>query len=362
MSKGGAEDESTARPVFGLSEEELRPIVDSIAREPVASFCVSIEHEMCGHYGYSADKLIPTFIYTTKGGQKGKKTIFVKRFREPGAREAHHYANLEEYDAPIPRMYGFLTDADDREICFLEYLEPVDALHPFHDFVGDYGQFTEFLAAIAHFNTIQPSGEYAAGLPRDDFGQGLREAIAALERIWVHGQKGELGVDLRAFCSGPDKRLERLKKLAEKLMQPVAAMKAGLCHNDFAPDSTAYRRDTGKLLIFDLEYLGFGPRFRDVAHWLGAPEDYYPRCRPRHELARLYLRHYVQHGGQPVPVKRLLEEAHILWQAQTLSMLWWLNYRAIDGLVDWTEDRDEGRRTCQDDLRKQLSALCHEAS
>ena len=46
MSGGGAKDTSTARPVFGLSEEELRPIVNSIACEPVASFSVNIEHEV----------------------------------------------------------------------------------------------------------------------------------------------------------------------------------------------------------------------------------------------------------------------------------------------------------------------------
>jgi len=60
--------------VFGLTRSQLGPILASIAGEPVASFGVSVEHHVPGYYGYSAEKVIPTFSYTTRSGGKGRET------------------------------------------------------------------------------------------------------------------------------------------------------------------------------------------------------------------------------------------------------------------------------------------------
>ena len=68
---GGSSRESgnTATPVFGLTKAQLRPVVEEIAGEPVDCFDIAIEREVEGQYGYQADKVIPTFMYTTASGR-----------------------------------------------------------------------------------------------------------------------------------------------------------------------------------------------------------------------------------------------------------------------------------------------------
>lgn len=40
-------------------------------------------------------------------------------------------------------------------------------------------------------------------------------------------------------------------------------------------------------------------------------------------------------------------------------MLGWCLDRALDGQVDWTNDREEGQRLCRDGLYKVLNDLLH---
>ena len=75
--------------------------------------------------------------------------MFVKWFWEAGPREARHYENLGLLGAPIPELYGSLTDPEGKEVLFLEYLEPICQLHPFDAFVRDVPCFRQFLAVGA---------------------------------------------------------------------------------------------------------------------------------------------------------------------------------------------------------------------
>lgn len=349
------DDNEKVTPVFGLTKSQLQPVVDNIAGETVTSFDIGIEHQVKGHYGYGAEKVIPTFSYTTKSGGKGKVTIFIKHFHAPERTEAHHYVYLNRQQAPIPKMYGALTDSDQREIIFLEYLKPIDDLHPFHQFFSDLDRFQKFLAVAARFNAIKLLGKYATQLPRRDIGQWLMES--RLDSIWKHACKGELGDTIKQICSSSVDKLPRLEMLASKLIEPIKRMDIGLNHNDFYPDSTGWRRDTNELLILDLETVGFAPRFYDVARWLGIPDDIQPRCCPRRELAQYYLKQYKYWGDSYVSIHQFIEEISILCMAQTFNMLWFRLRRALDGKVDWTEDRDEGRRIYREDLYKNLSFL-----
>jgi len=362
-------------PIFGLTKSQLRPIVESIVSgETVASFEVGVRHQVRGPYGIRAEKVIPTFSYTTTSGCTGRTTVFVKRYYDPGPREAHHYAYLANHDAPIPRMYASLTGQDQRETLFLEYLDAVTDDDPYYlehyqAFLHDGHSFSHFLAAIAHFNAIRPSPEYEARL-REDMAQRpgppgwswerrMATAASVLNRIDEGARRGELGGPLAQLSSGA--ALRPLCRLAERLVEPIGQMETGLCVNDFYPHGTGWRRQTGELLIFDLEAVGFEARFYDVAPWLGAPDDVQPRCRPRKELAWYYLQQYVRWGGCPVRVDDFLEETRILWLAWTLQMLsWWLG-EAINGPVDRTiKDSPEYRLANRDELHRRLSHLIHQ--
>lgn len=346
-------------PVFGLTKAQLRPIIGNIVSEPVVSFDVTIERQVQGFSGYSADKVIPTVTYITQSGRMGRATVFVKRFHRTGPAEAHHYAALQKHDAPIPRMYGVMTDQDGKEMLFLEYLDPVGDVQASEHFADDLDQFRQLLAVTARFNAIEPSGEYAANLPRRDIDRGLGDACVTLEHIWDHACKGDLGDALKQLCSSSRDRLAQLQKFAMGLIEPVSQIEIGLIHGDIYPENTGWRRETGELLILDLEWIGFGPRFYDAARWLGAPDDLQPHCQRRAELAGYYLEQYVLQGGAAVPLERFMKEVSILWIAQILDIMWFRLRHALDGRVDWTEDREEGRRFFRDALYENLCVLLH---
>ncbi|MBC8234169.1 phosphotransferase [bacterium] len=346
-------------PIFGLTKSQLRPIINNIvSNEPVDSFDVSIEHEVQGYYGYQAEKIIPTFIYTTTAGNTGKVIVFVKWFYREGPAEAHNYIYLAKHNAPIPRMYGTFK-SHQREMLFLEYLTPVTDSD---GFLNDADQFHQFLALVARFNAIQPSQEYASQLPRHDIGRSLKESVPVLNSIWDYACKGELGDALKQFCSSSEDNLNRLQNLAKQLIAPVNQMETGIAHTDFYPENTGWRRETRELLMLDLEFVGFAPWFYDVAGWIGAPDDIQPRCLPRRELAQYYLEQYIRRGGCPVQLEQFLEETHILWMAGELKMLGWRLGRALDGCVDWTDDHEEGRRFFREGLRRDLSILLRQVS
>lgn len=329
----------SAIPVFGFAKSQLWPIVESIAGAPVVSFEVTIEHRVAGRYGDRGDKVIPTFEYKTQCGHFARATVFVKRHCEPGPAEAYHYAYLAEHGAPIPRMYGWLTDQNKREVIFLEHLDVVTDEDPYLEFLSDPGRFRQFLSATARFNAIRPSGSYAEQLRRQEWGVQLTRAARVLENIWDLARKGELGRGLAEFCSGPRDRLTRLQTLAERLISPVSRMERGLCLYDHRPCDTGWRRETGELLIFDLEFVELLPRFWDMAEWLGAPEEVRRVCCPRTELAGHYLEEYVRSGGSRVAVDEFLEEARILWTVWHFTDLWWRRDRALGkGSAHLTKD------------------------
>jgi hypothetical protein len=60
-----------------------------------------------------------------------------------------------------------------------------------------------------------------------------------------------------------------------------------------------------------------------------------------------------------VPLSEFLEETRLLGLADALMMLSFDTGRALDGKVDWTEDRDEGRRVFREEVHRQVSILLH---
>ena len=355
--------ENTVTPIFGLTTAQLRPIVENIAHgEPIASFHITIEHQVQGFCGYSAEKAIPTFHYTTQSGVTGETTVFVKRFHRTGLAEAHHYIGLQKHQAPIPYFYGILTDTDNLEILFLEYLEPIGDIQACESFMDDLDNFRQCMATTAHFNAIQPSGEYAIQLPRKNMAQGLTDAAVTLESIWDHACNGKLGDDLRRLCLDSRNGLQQLQTFARNLIEPVLKMDTGLIHSDLYPENTGWRRVNEELLIIDLEWMCLGPRFYDAAAWLGAPHDLQLHRDHRRELAQYYMAQHVRWGGSEAPLDQFMKECSVLWMARTLIMLWFGLARALDGRVDWTEDREAGRRFFYEELHKHLSALLQEAT
>jgi hypothetical protein len=354
---GRADNHVNSIPVFGLTKAQLQPIIDNIADQPVASFHITVQHQVQGFSGYSADKIIPTFTYTTESGHNGKATVFVKRFHRTGPAEAHHYVHLQKHDAPIPRMYGVMTDPDGRELLFLEYLDPIGDVQDSERFFDDIHNFRHCLAATAHFNATKPSGEYAVQLPCKDVRKALRNACITLEHLWEHACTGDLGDALKKLCSESQDKLLQIQEFAVGLIEPIVKMDTGLIHGDVYPENTGWRRDTNELLILDLEWIGFGPRFWDAAMLLGAPDEMQHQHQRRDELSQHYLEQYAHWGGKAPSLKQFKEVTSTLWIAQRLSMIWFGLRRALDGDADWTDDPAETRQFFREGLYKELNAI-----
>ena len=341
-------------PVFGLTKGELWPIVEEAAGTAVASFDVLMEHQRPEPYGFSAEKGIPTFDYVTETGRMGSVTVFVKRFHRTGPAESQQYRFLQAHQAPIPRMYGALLGADEREILFLEYVDTSREARS----IRAVDRLLEFVALMARFHAIRPSPEYKAWLEQQAgrFADAVASAGPALELIWDHARKCELGRDLKDFCSsaGPV-GLRKLQSLVRQVMDRSQRMPQGLIHTDFSTENTG-RRQTGEVVVLDIEWVKLGPWCFDVAELLGTPPEHWRRDLSQGELARHYLEEYARWGGSPPPLEVFVDDIGILWKADIFRYLDWDLGRALGGSAESPADDDECRACC-DHLHRTLAML-----
>jgi len=369
--ESGPRSDADATSIFGLTEAQLRPIIERIAGEPVISFSIRVDHSVRGYYGMSAEKLIPTLAYETKSGRAGETVVFVKRFyaEYSGPREARHYHHLAPLRVAIPRIYGALRDNQEREILFIEYVDvlaqPQGNRSAYSDesFRTDSELFPSFVRIVAQLNAVRPPAEYALLLSRNtEMWEGSCAGTpTVLSRIWNCAIAGQLGEALQRTCLAAPDAPAHLCRLAERLREPVKQMQLGLVHCDLFLEQIGRRWQTGDLLLFDLEDIELAPRFYDIAYWLGAPDDVERRCVPRKELARLYLAAYRKHGGASPQEHVFLQDTYVLWLAHNFSFLGWYLNEALDEPWERTRRGDEGyRRESQEQLHKHLGYLLGE--
>ena len=345
----GAGDEGT--PVFGLTKEQLWPIVEEAAGEAVASFEMCMEHQPPEPYGAAGEKEIPTFDYVAEDGHAGRVTVFVKRYNRTGPAEARQYRCLLDHGAPMPRLYGVLVDSEGRETLFLEH---VDASREARSTFQPDG-LRDHLALMARFQAIQPSPEFTAWLEqRGPFADRLVEGELALERIWEHSRNGELGEDLKDFCSSSKRVLRQLQSLARQVTQRSSQMPRGLLHTDFSPENTG-RRETGERLVMDVEHITFGPRFFDPAEMLGVPSERWYRKLSRNDLARHYLDEYARWGGTPAPLDVFLKDMGILWLASILRYMDLNLNRCFGRMWGTTPTGEDDRQICRTHIYMMLN-------
>jgi len=364
----------TQTRVFGLTADDLQPIVESIARgEAVDAFDITVsDPPLQGHPGYRSEKRHVHLAYRTHSSRRGNVDVFAKQLSEPGAEEAYHYEHLAGAQAPIPRMYGNLRNADGLEVLFLECVEPFTGEAA--EFHLDEDKFHELLAAMARFSAIRPSGEYADRLRRDraqypgpmrkSWRRTMREFGQCLDAIWRHAMTGSLGESFQRFCSAPDDRSGRLKAFADSLVDPLARMDRGLSLSDFHHHHIGRRRGTGELLFFDLECVEYGPRFRLVAPWLSAENSESVYCCPRDELARHYLDCYMVRSGCRVSLREFLCEIRIVATAGYLSLFgadWWTRDLFPGPTNDTDKVRQRHREKC-DQILSGLSGVLDQAT
>jgi hypothetical protein len=360
--------------VFDLTRQQLQPIVESAASDAVMDFDITIEHSVKGPCGIASEKVIPTFRYLTRLRRECEVVIFAKRRYESGPADARQYEWLREYDAPIPRMYGHMSDAEGREIIFLEHLDVVTEPEPCERFLNDAAQFPDFVRAMARLNAIRAVGEYARGLAEiekqrrggpNDWRERLPAVAKSLDDIWLRSRRGDLGEPMRTLCDDWRNGATTLGRFVTDLLPSILAMARGLNHCDLYPFHAGRRPGTGEMLLFDLEDTGHDARFYDASLWLGAPDEVQQRCAPRRELAECYLAEYAARGGSRVCMEQFLAETSTLWRAGTawsMYLAWWSHRLLEKGddprrVVAGARDRAHGMATCRNWMHRELSIL-----
>ena len=338
--------------VLGLRDSVLQEVAENASGSPVSSVKPVVLSRDWPEYGVCGDKCIISLSFESVDQLIGDVTIFVKRQSGLGGfKETPHYEYLNKTQLPVPILYGSLLDDQQMEVLLLEDVQPNtdgDRL------LDNPDNLSAFLALAARINALQPEGDYGSSLYYFAMDRGIDRGTQAIEAIWSAAASGQLGADVMTLCSRT--RRDALLSLAEFLGRNVPKLERGYTHNEYVPEQIGRRQDTGEMMVFDLRTTGLGPRFVDVAPWLGVPNRVQNRGHTTTELADHYLQQYLGAGGRPVSIETLMSETRMLWQASTISGLDRAYDYALTGNAN-PEDKDKGRETFQDRLFGDLTQL-----
>jgi len=318
----------TAQSIFGLTAEQIVPFVERAVGTPVSSLSINLDHAIDGHPGRQGEKLIPTFIYNTPDGRSGRIVLFVKRLGQREPIESAQYRHLQQHGAPIPRLYGAIRDADNREILFVEYLEQIytdDQVYHRPDLLQ------RFIRLVATLNAL-PTDETYEALPHHGAVHPLPPAqVPAVEQIAQRATKRKLGAPLAAmFAAGRDVRTQIDSNL-RRLGQANASFPMGFVHGDLWPHHVGSRSTWHDMLAVDLGLSLFASRFFDIAPFVGPSDDLPALSLTREDIADCYLEAYAASGAPRIDRDVFLAEVDAVWLAWNSRRLSWLAEPALGG-------------------------------
>ena len=338
--------------VLGLRDSVLQDVAENASGGPVSSVRPDVLSRDWPEYGCCGEKCTISLSFKSVDQLNGDVTLFVKRQSGHGGfKETPHYEYLNRNQLPVPTMYGSLLDDQQMEVLFLEDVQPNIQGSRLLDTPDSLSAFLELAARM---NALRPEGEYGNGLYYFAWDRMIARGRHAIDVIWSTAASGQLGTNIATLCS-PTRR-DALLSLAESLGRNVPTMERGYTHNEYTPEQIGRRPETGEMVVFDLRTTGLGPRFVDVAPWLGVPNRVLKRGHKTRELADHYLQQYLGAGGESVPLDTLMGETRMLWQASIIAGLNRWSDCALAG-IESSKEEDSGRSTCQDRLLVDLAQL-----
>lgn len=313
-----------ANLAFGLSETQLRPILEAATGTPLSRSAVRMR-PATQEVPADNSRLL-TFLYAAQDGTPGEVMLFVKRCVWKGRSEAVHYRYLAAQGVPTPRLYGALREEGGEEVIFLESLTEVG-------FRSDSEtEWRSMLSLLARFNACDIAPDYVPHL------HSYEQVGNAGGGVWIIGLDAnpateQVAADLRA-CGIKREDLPSLQEAARTLFAQVAAQPRGLLHQDFMPNNVGWRGRRAEMVVFDLHKNALGPRFADVAPYLASPDWSDSRAflddlsddgaSRRESLARHYLGEYARFGGPSVSIETFREETTALFWMHKVSLLIWM--------------------------------------
>ncbi len=317
--------------IFGLTKEQLRPIVETLAAGPVTSFTITTRGQVRPHRWQEDEedqqsKPLIEVSCTTHEGVVAGHPVVVKRLPQPGpdldtdhaCREAYQYAELARHAAPTPVLYGSILDEDDREIIFVEHVDTVAEARPYASFCHNHDLMHQFVGLTAQFDAIHPTSEYAGHVQRFvPVCPEKKNWLEGLQEVWKSAAENALGDEVATFCR--DHPLETFDTPVppDVMFSPSDAICFG--HDVWEPGHVGFRRD-GSMVAFDFQASGLAPQFSNIARCLGAPDAVEPRCCPRSELAGLYMTEYSKHGGATVSMREFWSRVRAIWLDEAVDL------------------------------------------
>lgn len=311
-----------------------------------------------GFEGHRAEKRIPTAVYVDDSGNPKQMTFFIKRHINFEQNEAIHHHLLSMTDAPIPRLFGFYTAENQRDITVSEYLEPLFIDEPYDLFLNDEVTFSEFIRATAEFTTVEISETYMKHLDSGYMENHFRARNTFVDSL-SRGETFKLASnDRRIPLSEParSKIQNQLKALCDKMDE----MPKGLYHWDHRPCNAGWSRRQNRLVIFDLEDTLLAPRFLDIARWLGAPDEIEQRYADLRSLSNYFLGIYNPRMQTDVSTDEFLCETNILWKLWQLDYIYWY-LQDLENIPDdvTLDKREEITRTTTGCMLNSIEILLH---
>jgi len=245
---------------FRLPPAQLSSVVSTIAANPVTDYTF---HAVAGSTDYPNISRVD-LAYTLSSKETHTIPILVKKCVWQNRSESVDYRYLSTADVPTPLLYAALPNTDGDEILFLEYLTAIG----FDD--QRESEWRQMLTLLARFNACPVTPAYAKHLYHYEQGAQL-DGTTWYTGLDPNFDRARTEADL--FAGGADPAsLPALLTIVANLFALIDAQPRGLLHQDFHRENIGWRGDRAGLVVFDLHKNALGPRFADVASYLGVPD------------------------------------------------------------------------------------------
>ncbi|MCC7145337.1 MAG: hypothetical protein IT443_02720 [Phycisphaeraceae bacterium] len=322
--------------IDSLDSAELSQVLAQAAgQESVMFLDLRIDERIRGCQGYVCPKFIGDFVYRTTRGQTNVIRLLVKHFKGwGGGGESEYYRWLMRHNAPVPRMWGALRDPAGDEALFLEWL-PYVGYHR-----SDPADRSEFLRALAMFNATPFDAPETPRLPLHGAAEKVAEILDTCTRLLAQGRAGNLGDAIEGQCARSE--WERFPDYVRWIAEQVDHLPVGLVHSDAGTQNVGRREPGGPILLFDLHRICRDCVFTDVARVF--TDMQLLREASWQKSAEHYLRVLRESGGPAVAFETFLDVLRVVGPWNRVGFWGWSLARCLDGQVDFTADREEGKR------------------
>jgi len=326
--------------VFNVSRDELKRIVEAAINDSLSDVSVDGQEPINGFKGYAAEKALPIIAYRTTGGSSGRITLFAKHICE-----GPQYRFLIRHGIPVPRIHGIVNLAKDDEVIFMERLTAIGIDE------NDPAEVRQYIGVLAMINAIRPLPDEPWQPPPHAAARCLSNGEwipKVLKIVWQHAHNGELGDEIGSLCSDSSSQLDEACRKSIAVGKLLEQGPRAVLYEDYGERNTGWRNgDDGRreFVTFDVHRLSQGPRFWDFSAVAGEQEGASFKVVSWEERVDYYLEMLARHGGPRATIADFECEQKLIRVAAAFDSLYWQAGKSISGEVDWTNDREEGRRT-----------------